>query len=144
MLVAIALCNRGGKEEWHHFQWEAWKGRSCQERRTTINKANEMAVESGERWNGWLGLTHYLIYPQRPCEHSGVIHYFTSSITPRGQAKRPSPHPQLPPKGPGSEGSLRGGEEVVENSLTHTHRSRRGCRWFRGLCIPQSAHSSVS
>lgn len=100
MLVAIALCNRGGKEEWHHFQWEAWKGRSCQERRTTINKANEMAVESGERWNGWLGLTHYLIYPRRPCEHSGVIHYFTSSITPRGQAKRPSPHPQLPPRDP--------------------------------------------
>ncbi|KAI9521706.1 hypothetical protein NQZ68_003861 [Dissostichus eleginoides] len=49
-----------------------------------------MAVESGERWNGWLGLTHCLIYPQCPCEHSGEIHYLTSSITSYGQGKRPA------------------------------------------------------
>lgn len=69
-----------------------------EECRTPINKANEMAVESGERWNGWLGLTHCLIYPQCPCEHSGEIHYFTSSITSHGQGKRPALHSDTHPR----------------------------------------------
>ena len=57
-----------------------------------------MAVESGERWNGWLGLTHCLIYPQCPCEHSGEIHYLTSSITSHGQGKRPAFHTDTHPR----------------------------------------------
>lgn len=94
MLVAIALCNRG-RRRMAAFSVGGLRGEGFS--RTTINKANEMAVESGERWDGWLGLTHYLIYPWHPCEHSGAIHYFTSSITSHGQGKRPSPHQHPPP-----------------------------------------------
>lgn len=57
-----------------------------------------MAVESGEMWNGWLGLTHCLIYPQCPCEHSGEIHYLTSSITSQGQGKKPAFHANTNPR----------------------------------------------
>lgn len=57
-----------------------------------------MAVESGERWNGWLVLTHCLIYPQCPCEHSGGIHYLTSSITSYGQGKRSAFHASTHPR----------------------------------------------
>lgn len=57
-----------------------------------------MAVESRERWNGWLGPTHCLIYPQCPCEHSGEIHYLTSSITSYGQGKRPAFHTDTHPR----------------------------------------------
>ena len=57
-----------------------------------------MAVESGERWNGWLGLTHSLIYPWCPCKHSGEIHYLTSSITSHGQGKKPTFHADTHPR----------------------------------------------
>lgn len=44
MLVAIALCNRGGRRRMAAFSVGGLRGEGFS--RTAINKANEMAVES--------------------------------------------------------------------------------------------------
>lgn len=88
-----------------------------------------MAVESGERWNGWLGLTHCLIYPQCPCEHSGEIHYLTSSITSHGQGKRPAFHTDTHPRD-----RLRRLTQWGRGSRRNvvTHREQKCLRWGMG------------
>lgn len=88
-----------------------------------------MAVESGERWNGWLGLTHCLIYPQSPCEHSGEIHYLTSSITSHRQGKRPAFHADTHPRD-----RLRGLTQWGRGSRRNvvTHREQKCLGWGMG------------
>lgn len=90
-----------------------------------------MAVESGERWNGWLGLTHCLIYPQSPCEHSGEIHYLTSSITSHRQGKRPAFHTDTHPRD-----QLRRLTQWGRGSWYNvvTHREQKCLRWGMGCC----------
>lgn len=87
---------------------------------TPINKANEMAVESEERWNSWLVLTHSLIYPQCPCEHSGgnPLPHPINNIPQTGK-KVCFPH-QHPPQGPDRWALLAGGKG--HNVVTHIEK----------------------
>lgn len=127
--VAIALKD---EEKQQHFQWEDREGRASEECKTPINKANEMAVQCGDRWNGWLGLTHCLIYLQWPCEHSRGIHYLTSSITSHGQGKRSAFHTDTHPRDLLRKAHLVGGWDVA---VMQSHKCLSwGMGYFSELC----------
>lgn len=79
-----------------------------------------------------MGLTHRLIYPQYPCEHSRENHYFTSSITSdrqRGKGMGGCSPPQGPSqKVPSVDGGERARvmESCGEKENVSSGRGRRG------------------
>lgn len=78
-----------------------------------------------------MGLTHRLIYPQYPCEHSRENHYFTSSITSDRQRGKGmggcSPLQGPSHKVPSAEGRARQGDGVACGEKENVSSGRGRC-----------------